>query len=324
MKDIVLLKKLKAEESNNLRKIKREIERKQFIRKRIAGLSIAAAVIAISFAVYTNKEHHKHTNSIISATPQTVSEPTIIIDNSMSVAMESNNRSVEVRNIAKDNRTSADNTSRSYRVIVPPKYTKTVILDDGSEVILNAGSELSYSSFLPGTPRTITLNGEAYFKVKKSEQPFIVQNNSTSIKVYGTEFNVNTTRGGVETLLVSGSVGVSNNEILNEEIIIKPNQLLAINTSEMSHRLMEVNTSDYLGWLGSSFKYESRLLKDVLTDIAHWYGVTINSDITIDNKLVNIDIDKHLEVEAILEIIENMYEVEFLKSGGKAYEIITE
>ena len=50
--------------------------------------------------------------------------------------------------------------------------TKTVSLNDGTKVHLNAGTTLSYSKNFNSTSREVTLNGEAYFEVEKGSSPF--------------------------------------------------------------------------------------------------------------------------------------------------------
>ena len=50
---------------------------------------------------------------------------------------------------------------------------------------------------------------QAYFEVSKNkEKPFLVQVDDMSVKVYGTEFNVNT-YNNIETVLVTGSVSMN-------------------------------------------------------------------------------------------------------------------
>jgi ferric-dicitrate binding protein FerR (iron transport regulator) len=65
----------------------------------------------------------------------------------------------------------------------------TVNLPDGSEVLLNAKTTLSFNENSWDTDRTVSLDGEAYFKVKKGEK-FTVATTSGTVEVLGTEFNV--------------------------------------------------------------------------------------------------------------------------------------
>ena len=66
---------------------------------------------------------------------------------------------------------------------------KQISLPDGSSVWLNASSQISYDS---KAPRTLNLEGEAFFDVAKDkEHPFTVETpDNIKITALGTSFNV--------------------------------------------------------------------------------------------------------------------------------------
>ena len=72
-----------------------------------------------------------------------------------------------------------------HNVMVQPNENKTIVLDDGTEVLLNEGSEFSYND-----NRECTLKGEGYFKVAKADKPFIIHTENIDVAVLGTEFNL--------------------------------------------------------------------------------------------------------------------------------------
>ena len=74
--------------------------------------------------------------------------------------------------------------------------------------------------------REVYLSGEAYVEVAKDTNcPFYVITDAMRVKVYGTEFSVNTYGPrGVQTVLVSGKVGVQGKDS-KEEYIMKPSQM---------------------------------------------------------------------------------------------------
>lgn len=80
--------------------------------------------------------------------------------------------------------------------MIPYKYstshgeTKNLELPDGSFVILNACSQISYPGKFTDDIRKINLKGEAWFNVAKNKQPFIIVTEQFNIKVLGTRFNV--------------------------------------------------------------------------------------------------------------------------------------
>lgn len=133
----------------------------------------------------------------------------------------------------------AGSTIDYNEVTVPLGAKSTIRLPDGTEVILNAGSKLTYSTEYGKVLREVEFSGEGYFKVAKiKDKPFIVHTSKTSIEALGTEFNVKAypTENIIETILVEGSVAIrktdaektSKESSTNKAIILKPGQVLQI------------------------------------------------------------------------------------------------
>ncbi len=102
---------------------------------------------------------------------------------------------------------------------------KAITLSDGTEIRLNAGSQILYPRYFKGETREITLSGEAYFNVSKNpEKPFIIHTEQMDVKVLGTVFNVKAYPEDetTETALISGSVAIHQRLGLQKEIILKP------------------------------------------------------------------------------------------------------
>ena len=81
---------------------------------------------------------------------------------------------------------------------------ESVALPDGSWVYLNQHSQITYEEEF--SPRTVHLNGEAFFTVEHKNSPFTVISDMGEIEVLGTEFNVKTTVKQVEVDVKKGLV----------------------------------------------------------------------------------------------------------------------
>ncbi|MFA9186709.1 FecR family protein [Flavobacterium sp. FBOR7N2.3] len=108
-----------------------------------------------------------------------------------------------------------------------------ITLSDGSSVLLQPKSKLSYPKVFTGNERKVYLSGEAFFEISKNtEKPFFVHANEVVTKVVGTSFRIKAyaDQSDVEVLVRTGKVKV-NSEKLNskstqKEIVLLPNQAL--------------------------------------------------------------------------------------------------
>ncbi len=129
----------------------------------------------------------------------------------------------------------------TYNEIKTPLGGRSEIkLADGTNVIMNGGSTLKYSSEFNSKNRDLILDGEAYFKVAKNiNLPLIVNAGNIKIKATGTEFNVKAYQeeGLIETTLIEGKVEIiqkNNNSEENKLLELTPNQK-AIYVKELDH-----------------------------------------------------------------------------------------
>ncbi|HVW61670.1 MAG TPA: FecR domain-containing protein, partial [Puia sp.] len=111
---------------------------------------------------------------------------------------------------------------------------KIFYLPDSSKVILNAGSSLEVSKGFGEDNRTVSLEGEAYFDIKRhTRHPFRVRALGYDVTVLGTVFNIKAYAGEktTELDLISGKVQVS--EVGGAgKWMIKPLQKLVLPNNE--------------------------------------------------------------------------------------------
>ena len=134
------------------------------------------------------------------------------------------------------------NADSPYEIKVPAGSRTNIVLPDGTEVSLNAGSVLRYHRGFGIRERNVTLDGEGYFKVaKNAEVPFFVKTNDVQVQVVGTVFNVRAYDDDnyVMVSLLEGRVNLSASA--NSVMKLFPNEqaLYNKNTSfaDIAHRL---------------------------------------------------------------------------------------
>jgi ferric-dicitrate binding protein FerR (iron transport regulator) len=105
---------------------------------------------------------------------------------------------------------------------------------DGTTVVLNENSRISYNADFGKVKREIFLEGEAYFDVARNpEMPLIIHAKNVDIKVLGTYFNVKAypSDKGVETSLIKGAVEVSSKLYPGQKVLLRPNEKVDIPVS---------------------------------------------------------------------------------------------
>lgn len=126
-----------------------------------------------------------------------------------------------------------------------------ITLSDGSSVLLQPNSKLSYPKIFDGNERKVYLSGEAFFEISKNpKKPFFVFANEIVTKVVGTSFRVKaySDKPDVEVLVRTGKVKVRSNNLAaksdNKEIVLLPNQALRFQRSEMKFNKITDITQD--------------------------------------------------------------------------------
>ncbi len=149
---------------------------------------------------------------------------------------------------------------------------ETLTLIDGSEVILNSKSELSYNEDQWEDHRTIHLDGEAYFKVAKGKT-FTVETSNGKVQVLGTEFNVNSTQDYFDVVCYEGKVKVTTNDN-NEHILLPQKNLKKINGLEVKHSDID---ELFPGWIKGETSFRSTPLYVVVIALENQYHLNIDT-----------------------------------------------
>jgi ferric-dicitrate binding protein FerR (iron transport regulator) len=122
-----------------------------------------------------------------------------------------------------------------YTFEVPYGSKSSVLLPDGSRVVLNSGSRLTCKEGFGIKHRVLNLVGEGYFNVAKNKNlPFVVHAGNLDVKALGTEFNVKAYPEDkiVETILIHGSIQVIKKADQGKDekpLILMPKQILVYN-----------------------------------------------------------------------------------------------
>lgn len=191
----------------------------------------------------------------------------------------------------------------SYKV--NPGVKGTIVLPDGSEVILNSASTLRTPARFENGKRVVELEGEGYFKVESNpDWPMYVRTSrGVTVKVTGTEFNLSTYSddAALKLTLVRGKVSLldekSETEVVvreKEEVIVGARAQLEKPTRKTAD--MKLNTS----WKDGYLVFDNTPIREVIKKMERWYGV----DITVaDASVMNNTFTASFRSESLQQVL---------------------
>ena len=197
----------------------------------------------------------------------------------------------------------------SLQTVSTMAETRNVILPDGSSVLLNRHSSLSYPKRFKSDNREVQLTGEAYFEVSKDQKhPFIVQTEHINVQVLGTHFNVDAypDNPDVKTTLLTGSVAVSNKNN-SVRMVLKPNEVAIYNKVEqkLTRKVLE-NAGDEISWRHGEFIFDDLPLQEIARELSNSFGTTIHiADSTLQNYRITARFRNGEDLDAILSVLHN-------------------
>ena len=163
-------------------------------------------------------------------------------------------------------------------IYVPTGQRVNITLSDGTNVWLNACSEMTYPASFSEDIRRVSLKGEAYFDVSKDvEHPFVVQTKKCDIKVLGTEFNVrvNEAESNCEfsAALLEGSIELTNKMEPGPSIRLAPMQKAEWTGGKMVVESIR-NLDDYR-WKEGLICFEDIRFADLMKRFEKTYDIRI-------------------------------------------------
>lgn len=206
-----------------------------------------------------------------------------------------------------------------YGEIVVAKGERPVhmMFQDGTHVIVNSGSSLSYPMGFGKDKRQVFLNGEAYFNVKSdSLWPFIVSIDKASICVTGTAFNAR--HYDTDSLtVVTLDDGRLKFDCEGKVFGLKPSQKVVYNHNNKEGRISSqgVSSNRVSLWKDNIIAFDKTPMSEVLNSINRLYDVEFditNADVL---KQTFTFTSSYVPLDSLLRDIENISYIKFRHKG---------
>lgn len=195
-------------------------------------------------------------------------------------------------------------------------------LPDGSNVRLHPTSVISYTS--NKTSRSITLEGKATFDIiKNATKPLEVATKYSNTKVLGTVFTIDTKLDSLESVyLHEGQIAYvyrNQQDSLTQLILQSGGQVLYNkNKNTLVSNVSKPNVTYHRS--SSIIELNMADVKDVAEIIKVWYGVDIQIDTNIEDKIVHRINTKEMNLDEVIKDI-NLIANYKIEKYGNIYEI---
>ncbi len=159
-----------------------------------------------------------------------------------------------------------------------PGIVTKAVLPDGSEVWLNAQSELTYPARFTRKGRTVHLSGEAYFKVVADQKNRfnVAMPDDITVSAFGTEFNIYAYHDepGYQVTLTRGNIEVEAARSMKKETLAMGQKaILTPRTGEMN--IVQADTYVETAWKDGKMVFRREKLETIAQKLSRKFGVVI-------------------------------------------------
>ncbi|MDF1694968.1 MAG: FecR domain-containing protein [Saprospiraceae bacterium] len=183
-------------------------------------------------------------------------------------------------------------------VHVPYAKVENITLPDGSEVTINADSKLEYDVHSWEENRLVSLEGEAFFSVKKGSK-FTVKTNHGSVQVLGTSFNVFDRKQIFEVHCETGKVAVKS---AGTESILTPNQSVSVIQKQHVFNDRVPESEKRSTWKTGVYVYKSTPLIDVIAELERQLDIKVTIDKSLNSTKYTGSFNKSDINKALMEV----------------------
>ncbi|MDR0544828.1 MAG: DUF4974 domain-containing protein [Odoribacteraceae bacterium] len=157
-----------------------------------------------------------------------------------------------------------------HSLVVPRGNEFRLLLSDGTEVLLNSGTEIRYPARFGKGTREVSASGEAFFRVARdSARPFVAHIDGMRVEALGTSFSVNSYRddGAALATLVEGTIRVTSDA--GQALLSRPGQQARLQDDRLT--VANVDLTEAIAWINGQFLYNNMPLENICKQLERWY-----------------------------------------------------
>ena len=305
---------------NKIKKDQKREKRKKYFIESLKYAAVCIAVFYLSHLYTLNQINSTEISEVIIP-----DEDEIFIENEKgeifliekidSIEISKNSYKESNRIVYEENIVVETEEVEVHTINVPYGKRFNLQLSDGTDVYLNSGTIMKYPvSFLPNQTRSVHIEGEAFFNVKKAANSiFEVRSNQITASVYGTKFNFKNFSEDFSSdiVLVEGSLGISN-ENTTDINMLSPGYKASIDKEIFKISKSKVNSKIYTSWVDGDVIFRNETFDQIIQKLQRLYNITIINNSKISNQLFNASINVEEEkIEDVLGYFNKIYNIDF-------------
>lgn len=209
--------------------------------------------------------------------------------------------------------------AESFEIIANKGEKASLTLTEGSMVVINSASKVTYYNNYNTKDRFLKLDGEAYFDVMYNpDKPFIVECGDVQIRVLGTSFGIKAyeNEDNISIVLNSGKVRLTTPK---EDIEMTPDDRVIYYKASQTTSIEKVNAGDYIDWRQNRLRFENESLETIMKTISRMHNIDIVfEDFLLKNRLFTGTLD-NTNIESVLNAIKLTSSINYRMKDGVVY-----
>ncbi|MGE7774973.1 FecR family protein [Chitinophaga sp. NPDC101104] len=192
-------------------------------------------------------------------------------------------------------------------------------LPDGSDVFLRPGATVQYK--IDNGERSVRLTaGEAFFRISPDAHlQFSVQLEKGLVRVLGTSFNINTTKGFSDITVWDGKVSVEGN---GKKVVLTAGNMAVVDAKTGDVEQPEGNYAYRCGWGNSDLSFSNQSLQVVLETLGSYYRVSLDvKDPQLLGSRITVRFN-NMPLDEALTVLSEMLDLRVNRRSDKDYELI--
>lgn len=198
------------------------------------------------------------------------------------------------------------------------RESHTLVLSDGSSIVLMPGSILEYPRDFSDSRREVYLSGEAYFEVSDdTHQPFVVKTSQLTMAALGTSFNVRSYENEDDTRIQvkAGRASLTQNDASSSSsiVLMSNHQAIFRHADKKMIRSLVDDPGILVPLAQADFLFRDTPIKTVIESIENAYGIDITfNELRFSGCALDADLNKltlYGKLKTICDKVACSYEV---------------